>query len=1340
MFSAYKGNTFKRPNGNGNAAPQRSIRDETREAVQVLAAKTLAKNTKERAEKEEDEVIMVSGYGESDSDDDCGGVRIKLEEERVIPASQIFELPEKRKIREEKERKQMEANNKRKNYPFGSNRFDVPSTSSYATRKRSRSPPRNRSSYGTSRPSKSRSTSRSSNESYDSLQSRETHSSQKSYKRKGDKDRKKKKKRRRRSSSEESTSSRNSRSTVSSHRSSSSSKPSNNTQQEKYSFLENSVPIDMTAQFMVNHKKFDPENYSLGIQKKEVAKCDLATNFIDGMEHNKTLFKSLYGKEIKTENKVRDFYDELAQQAREPIVPETRFIRPENEEKIDGYVKLYTKKHVLNELNKEGLDSIQNIQHLTKAVRDCPSDIPKYFELMAAEEEACEQNCGSFVRSNPKAVAERHLALIEKGIKSNPASYELYLAQARTYYKLKENKDETLDNYYRKACSRFPNEPLTWINSLDFVQYNQDVYNTQKLRTEYKKSLDSSFRIMNGGMLSHPAKDIQAFCDFYLFTYIRYLKWLMAIRSTPIALACIQGTMEMHFGMGNERMDPFQRSHLLESFWECKVWPRIGDEGAIGAKNVMNVKWEQSFKTNVEKKIFADRNELLKTIKEGVKQHLQSSTDKVQNWIDFERFMSGADARVQRISFENTDWFGELNDDDLVGIAFWESIDFKSEVSDRIDQNNVISFFDTRNANEFTTQPILELLGVEFLHSTGCYTSSEQVISEWIGHSVFKNYRPNFEEVPTYSEDACLEVGINTLLFLIKEHDTKYVTKSHTLDKHLVRYVLALALTRIAQSEKLLNGYYTLKKEVLNTVLMKTVKGLAEVYESYPRLTHIVLYVSLNRLIEWIGNGVEEQIEIKRLDKERERHGKETEENRILEHHFVIEQDERKLADTKGHFINFLNNLDKKLEKGEDATRSLDDINLPMYDLQLRLYSLIIRSKLFFFDEVTRTKIREKLAYEIMEEDKAIINNMDPAILGSRVEQKMQELQSIINDREESEVSRIPELPRARVLCEVLHYAATFVFLDKNERSRTVIRKIKEVIEAKANQYVEHQMDFSRPFEERAQDKIDMQFRLDTLLELFSHQKLHVTYYEYYKYIVTAASGLFPCHTKYKKLVAQLLSVSRFNYIQMSSDIREDSKEIRMKQNTQFNVDSERRLLLNSLTLMYADKIIRNKVGGSPKRNWYKTVLHEARQLRDPVVWRIALRAAADVSPVALRDEVFTSGREQCIWSHNFLFDFLELWNQKGGSDMFKQIHSDILEPFKSDSNYNHPLFITDADYELLQTHLDLARSRHQDHRAGMRWQNDEPETEIKREVIDPVEENVVAEREIKEEPMDTGP
>ncbi|EFP04940.1 hypothetical protein CRE_13152 [Caenorhabditis remanei] len=276
--------------------PSNDLNSRTRYAVQVQAKKNLINEKNQLAQENEDAVFQQCGYGESSSDDECGGVRMKLEPNQQVAAEHVFTLPEKLKpgygSRKSTTARIPPANSfhtfpdRPARNPYSDEPMEVDSESSTSWGRPTSSAAS--SSYSSRRRSRSRESSR----------RRRGDSRSRSRRDRSDDSRKKKKSKKSRrhrhsSSSESSSSDSDSRSRRRSSRRESPKRKSA-VKRPKYEFLtlkEDYEILDLSAQILIRDTKFDPENYTLGCPKREVASMYLGCYQILGLEKEHNLFE-----------------------------------------------------------------------------------------------------------------------------------------------------------------------------------------------------------------------------------------------------------------------------------------------------------------------------------------------------------------------------------------------------------------------------------------------------------------------------------------------------------------------------------------------------------------------------------------------------------------------------------------------------------------------------------------------------------------------------------------------------------------------------------------------------------------------------------------------------------------------------------------------------------------------------------------------------------------------------------------------------------------------------------------------------------------------------------------
>ncbi|EGT48526.1 hypothetical protein CAEBREN_24583 [Caenorhabditis brenneri] len=1257
MFPGYTNNYGRPPPDREFEAPK-DRRSQTRLAVQAVAKRDHNKFKTQKEIDEENSVFQQSGYGESDSDDDNGGVKMEVndpEHEKNVEACFLLPIHRNNQKSAAKEARQNQVrdefnvnpyssfpSNKRAFNPYGNSAAASSSSSSSGRKHKKRS---------RSRESSRRRRSRSS--SLESNSSRFTTSSRSSRRERDDSEerrRRKKKKKRRRHSSSSSSSSSDSDRTVRS-------VPVKKVKekQRKYEYLRPDTNFATDYDWLFRETKLDGGMFIMGNPPKEVARIRLGSYAIVGMENNEALFRRIYGSEISKQARSRDFYAELAALERRPAEDRQKMERDfavQTGQVVNGYWRLRTKKCILNEIGVEQVDPMDynlpetlrcELERLRAHVKSARSDDQAMLRLIELEEIANFCNKDSFTGTEIKDLAEHHLRELRISIKQAPQSVGLHLKKLECFWKSMQDVTEA-SVMAKGICDTFPQNPLVWERCLDFFQYNLIAYDDHVMSDNFLKCLDKAHDMLAGIMVSHVITDLPAFRSHYLATFIRYLKWLLAVGQTPIALASIQSTMEFNVGFATiENID--ERYRQLSDFWETG-YPRIGDLQGSGGSRMLALKHARP-DVNEKKWESEEYGQLVETVMKGAKEILIGD-DLRLNWVRYERFMADADARVKRTPFAESDAYNA--DQEVDSHNFYEEVEFRTKnMREPTRKKQVVTFYPSIGNEDFEfVQPMLELLGIRFRHSTECYSSTEQIISEWISDSTFREFQTNFDEIPTYTERTCGEVGLRILHLLISRRHEICQEFPKDLDKLLVKYAIAKNETMLIKMEKELEFYKLKHKQIIsvmqNMLISEVDTKFKDIMLGYPRMSVILGLIGADRVVTWAQKALDEQKELKRIATAEKRNTITRKEVKIIEKFGLSEKDENDLSEVRNKLFLVLGNLNKQMMTEETFQKSLGDPTLSYVPLQLRLYSTIIMARMYVMPKC-QERIRCELAKALMDDPKDVIEGMDRrGTLWSQVNLAMKELLGTIGARDEDEgMCGIPELPRAGALCISLRNALYFVFLGKNPLARKTIDEITTEALQKFEEYERNAADFRREAAEKEQDRIDIQFILDTLIALFSQENYRTYYCENYKKLILAASNTFPCHSKYMKLLSELYSTNRRQLIQLRTIIDERNKVIREKMKTQADVSFGRRLLQNSLAIMYATKKICDREETNAKFSLYRTYLAEAKQLHDPAIYRMTMKAAAAVSMYTLKEEAYIHAVGHCKYARNIHLDLVEL-------------------------------------------------------------------------------------------------
>ncbi|CAO4363962.1 unnamed protein product [Caenorhabditis nigoni] len=1244
MYFNSNPNRAREPRRAPEPAPDEDTR--TRAAIQFVANRDHEAARRKRADFEEASVYIQSGYGDSDSSDDQGCLKVPLAKDQQHHEQDVFQLPEHRKQAEAKARKNAfstfptlpsgpPAN------PYAPGPSSVTSSDSRKRKNRSRSPrDTSRDSRDSRRRGKKSKKRRRRHSSSSSSSSTSSDSSRESRRRHRDR-KKKSKKRRRRSSSD--TSSEDSRRNVIVNRK----KP-----EEAYGFLKSSDDLkQLYTKFFVVNRTYDPQLWTTGNEKKHVAKMHLTNHFILGFEHRPEYFNMFYEHELKEmekrnkekkkkeEPRVKCFYKELEDVAR--TIPGETYFRKNKNHQIDGYWKVLQKRDILNEQINSGVTDAEfqhnemreEIGNLRKRITENKMDIESLINLIRKENELAVLEASHSI-PNFQDLAERQLIYVDKMRKMNARSSILRIIEVELMRKAERPFDE-IAKAYRYLLHEFPHDPMVWWSQLDYLQYDSNVYSFEGLRDVFYKCLNTIRNLATGGMQSHANRiaDMPQFKLFYFIVYLRFLKWIMHCGLTPVALANVQGSMEYRFGF-IEPVDKKQnRQHLFNEYWDIKI-PRIGDPGGQGmevflSKNQTNLDPIQLETSEMEKWSF-DAYQALGIL------HKQCQSEE-ENWVEYERKMQDLDCRVKRNELK-IDEYVDLEPIDMFDNVMAEDLHIFNE----IDDYTVMDW----------TQPMLEMLGVKFLHSSGCFTTTEHVISEWIQRDIFKESLPNFPETPAYTEPTTVAVGMRILRFLLNRRHQEVLktsTATMTRDDSMMKYLLATVEMNAKNIENAPGfEYFKIKQKTVLSLhqLTKADINLYKTPNDYV-LQAMSLHATL-KMTQWFERAVAEQSELRRLqglgEEARERF------KSILNKHRVAKKDTDALESCRVFIWKMIDSLVGSLNQKDgsgDVSMNIKNPSIPYPVLQLVLFAKILKARQYVFNDAVAAQIRIALGKEILEEnDDDTVRMYDKrGILYREMIGSLLDQMKMLTARDEYEETQgIPEFPRVGALCTALHWAVEFIFLKQNKEPRKTLNNVTESLLEKFDVFDEKQKDWNRGDTEKYRDRVDIQFLLDTLIALFHHKDFRTTHFDNYHKIILRSSATFNCETKYMLKLAELYSTNRFRWMKIRGVMDERNKEIRRKSAYQFDFSAERRLLMNNLAVMFSTMRICSKIGGeSSLRMQFKEWNKRAMTLNDPSVWRMVMHAAKQVDLEASKEfeETFTRAIGQCQWAHNLSIDYV---------------------------------------------------------------------------------------------------
>ncbi|EFP04708.1 hypothetical protein CRE_26850 [Caenorhabditis remanei] len=735
--------------------------------------------------------------------------------------------------------------------------------------------------------------------------------------------------------------------------------------------------------------------------------------------------------------------------------------------------------------------------------------------------------------------------------------------------------------------------------------------------------------------------------------------------------------------------DHREREEAFRNFWNSGL-PRIGDDGGIGGMNHAKVRYTEEAIQKFEKDRYFS---LLAEFRCHVREILGGrEACKSKKWVAFERKMLELDAKCKRVDFKNSEAYQEAarNEEDVMSFELWDLIEYPS-----------LKVFRSSCHYELLDylQPLLELLGVKFMHSSGCFTTTEQVISEWIPRDMFASSHANFHPQPQYSESACLDVGKKILKYLINNRHEITQKSPRVLDQILIRYMLALIEMKFQYRDRQMI-YYQMKPAKMVTLLKDVFENddeIKKILENYPRMRHSMAVIVGDKMTTWFERGIAEETRLERLNQLRET--MELPECQVLKKHIVTDVSRGNLRKYQTKLWEYLTNFTKDLDVAggmeNNRPKSLQHPQIAYPTLQIQLYSRILQARNYIIDERTAGEIRLKLAADVMGMDEIeqmdVLNGMiQNQTLHQQMKTSMETLLRMIGHRDEihGNAEGIPEFPRAKALCEALDIALDFVFLDQILTPRQSINEMTARIERKCDEFEKSQMDWNRGAQDKYRDRVDLQFILETAITFFSQKNLSVTYHKNYEDVILKASMTFSCETKYMKRIAEMYATNRFQWMKIRRIIGDRNKELQRKMETQFNIQIERRLLQNSMTTMFTTMRICEKIGEGSWPMLVKNWMECAKELRDPTVWRLVMGVADKVSPEMV-EETFIRANGHCPWALNLQLDYVE--------KMPKKLRAQLVHILSISKGQLHGVFI--EDLILLNTYHEIMEARFQTER-----------------------------------------
>ncbi|XP_032819937.2 nuclear exosome regulator NRDE2 [Petromyzon marinus] len=237
------------------------------------------------------------------------------------------------------------------------------------------------------------------------------------------------------------------------------------------------------------------------------------------------------------------------------------------------------------------------VEQLNRAVREDPGDVASWLALARLQDELARDASslllmidggggstggGGTEKSRKvaeRAVLEKKLSVLERGVESNPSSMALRLARLELGRDLWESG--RLAGEWKKLSFLHPNDPELWRQYLLFAQSQYATFGVSRVNATYGKSLATLSGVVDGTLVSHPLlpNTESAMLDIFL----QQCHFLRQAGHTEKAISLFQAMMDFNFYRPDTLAEVTTRGlvEFFETFWDSGE-PRFGEPGARG--------------------------------------------------------------------------------------------------------------------------------------------------------------------------------------------------------------------------------------------------------------------------------------------------------------------------------------------------------------------------------------------------------------------------------------------------------------------------------------------------------------------------------------------------------------------------------------------------------------------------------------------------------------------------------------------------------------------------------------------------------------------------------------
>lgn len=298
---------------------------------------------------------------------------------------------------------------------------------------------------------------------------------------------------------------------------------------------------------------------------------------------------------------------------------------------------------------------------------------------------------------------------------------------------------------------------------------------------------------------------------------------------------------------------------------------------------------------------------------------------------------------------------------------------------------------------------------------TSCFSLTEQVVEDWRKRTSVFDKEKQLDSVPSYSENTMAAVGDRILNFMIMQRHETLKDNQEKLDRDLVRYLIAILMTKARKIEAELEPTKLRMKHFDELLEESLIHPYGDVLNHYPFLFPAVKIIAVEKFISWWEKETVNLADIKK-------HEKLTVQSGLT----VTDDDVTRMDKIQGKLFRF---IDKCVPRVRDASTSyLLNPDASVSTHQCHLYANILRSRIAFQRDDT---LQTLLAMEILEKSITEIGELKTQYnFVDNVKRKMDEVVEMmqVRDTTNSADDFIPEFPRPGALALMLRIVVDFVF------------------------------------------------------------------------------------------------------------------------------------------------------------------------------------------------------------------------------------------------------------------------------------------------------------------------